>query len=131
MTDEWDRKKRNEKGKDWAKKWVIQTDGEETSEADGDDVQTATTTQLLTLIAQQTLLHSGLLVSQSVRYLYFEGSWPEWCISSMIYSRDIPFWLETLDITSSKPVLLSQGEPYVRPLVTTGANSSVSQVWGK
>ena len=27
-----------------------------------------------------------------------EGSWPEWCISSMIYSRDTPFWSETLDI---------------------------------
>ena len=29
---------------------------------------------------------------------YFEGSRPEWCISSMIYSRDTPFWLETLDL---------------------------------
>ena len=27
-----------------------------------------------------------------------EGSRPEWCISSMIYSRDIPFWSEILDI---------------------------------
>ena len=26
-----------------------------------------------------------------------EGPRPEWCISSMIYSRDTPFWLETLD----------------------------------
>ena len=26
-----------------------------------------------------------------------KGSRPEWCISSMIYSRDTPFWLETLD----------------------------------
>ena len=25
-----------------------------------------------------------------------EGSRPEWCISSMMYSRDIPFWSETL-----------------------------------
>ena len=29
--------------------------------------------------------------------LNFKGSRPEWCISSMIYSRDIPFWSETLD----------------------------------
>ena len=27
-----------------------------------------------------------------------EGSRPEWCISSMIYSRDTPFWLETVEI---------------------------------
>ena len=27
-----------------------------------------------------------------------EGSRLEWCISSMIYSRDTPFWSETLDI---------------------------------
>ena len=27
-----------------------------------------------------------------------EGSRPEWCISSMIYSRDTPFWSETLEI---------------------------------
>ena len=31
-------------------------------------------------------------------YIYIEGSWPEWCISSMIYSRDTPFWSETLNI---------------------------------
>ena len=30
--------------------------------------------------------------------LHFESSRPEWCISSMIYSRDTPFWLETLDL---------------------------------
>ena len=28
----------------------------------------------------------------------FEGSRPEWCISSMIYSTDTPFWSETLEI---------------------------------
>ena len=27
-----------------------------------------------------------------------EGSRPEWCISSMIYSRDTPFWSGTLDM---------------------------------
>ena len=30
---------------------------------------------------------------------YIEGSRPEWCISSMTYSGDTPFWLETLDMT--------------------------------
>ena len=30
-------------------------------------------------------------------YIIFEGSQPEWCISSMIYSRDTPFWSETLN----------------------------------
>ena len=30
--------------------------------------------------------------------LYVEGSRPEWCISSMIYSGDTPFWSETLDV---------------------------------
>ena len=29
---------------------------------------------------------------------YIEGSQPQWCISSMIYSGDTPFWLEILDI---------------------------------
>ena len=30
--------------------------------------------------------------------VHIEGSRPEWCISSMIYSRDRPFWSGTLDI---------------------------------
>ena len=33
--------------------------------------------------------------------MYIESFQPEWCISSMIYSRDTPFWSETLDIVSS------------------------------
>ena len=28
----------------------------------------------------------------------FEGSRPEWCVSNIIYSRDRPFWLETLNM---------------------------------
>ena len=32
---------------------------------------------------------------------YIEGSQPEWRISSMIYSRDTPFWSGTLDISPS------------------------------
>ena len=27
-----------------------------------------------------------------------EGSRPEWCISSMVYSGDTPFWSETLNL---------------------------------
>ena len=27
---------------------------------------------------------------------HVEGSRPEWCISSMIFSRNTPFWSETL-----------------------------------
>ena len=30
--------------------------------------------------------------------VYIKGSRPEWCNSSMIYSSDTPFWLETLDV---------------------------------
>ena len=35
-----------------------------------------------------------------------EGSQPEWCISSMMYSGDTPFWLETLDIVSGLQVTI-------------------------
>ena len=31
-------------------------------------------------------------------YLSFEGSRPEWCISSMIYSGDAPFWSEAFSL---------------------------------
>ena len=31
-------------------------------------------------------------------HITYQGFWPEWCISSMIYSGDTPFWLETLNI---------------------------------
>ena len=27
-----------------------------------------------------------------VMAVQIEGSWPEWCISNMMYSRDTPFW---------------------------------------
>ena len=42
----------------------------------------------------QCLFHEESLLIHD----HIEGSWPEWCISSMIYSRDTPFWSETLDI---------------------------------
>ena len=50
-------------------------------------------------------LFGCLLVSLSLSFLsflssfrlHFEGSQPEWCISSRIYSRDTPFWPETLE----------------------------------
>ena len=35
-----------------------------------------------------------------------KGSRPEWCISSMIYSGDTPFWSETLDYVMMKCSLL-------------------------
>ena len=38
-----------------------------------------------------------------------EGSRPESCISSMIYSRDTPFWSETLEILPLERVLLFLG----------------------
>ena len=46
---------------------------------------------------------SAVRCCQSVCCLIFsgyniEGSQPEWCISSMIYSRDTPFWSGTLDM---------------------------------
>ena len=31
-------------------------------------------------------------------WIVIKGSRPEGCIASIIYSRDIPFWSETLDI---------------------------------
>ena len=40
----------------------------------------------------------GLPTRMVYLYNYIEGSRPEWCISSMIYSRDTPFWSGTLDI---------------------------------
>ena len=37
-------------------------------------------------------------VMSSILWFHIEGSRPEWCISSMIYSRDTPFCSETLDM---------------------------------
>ena len=39
-----------------------------------------------------------LIIKILNRHTKFEGSRPEWCISSMIYNRYIPFWSETLEI---------------------------------
>ena len=47
------------------------------------------------------LLHSQLYLwvpPPLVRFLHIEGFRPEWWISSMIYSRDTPFWSGTLDM---------------------------------
>ena len=35
-------------------------------------------------------------ISQLYIIVNIEGSRPEWCISSMMYSRDTPFWSKTL-----------------------------------
>ena len=45
--------------------------------------------------------------------VHFEGSRPEWGISSMMYSRDTPFWLETLEI------LLARFPPSVFEIMDT------------
>ena len=37
-----------------------------------------------------------------VSHINIEGSRPEWCISSMIYGRDTPFWSGTLDMWLNK-----------------------------
>ena len=39
--------------------------------------------------------------SYLVRFLHIEGFQPEWNISTMIHSWDIPFWSETLDMWPS------------------------------
>ena len=37
-----------------------------------------------------------------------EGSLPEWCTSSMIYSRDTPFWSGTLEVYNEQTVWLME-----------------------
>ena len=48
------------------------------------------------------LWRTGLTISEllkhSWRQAYFEGSRPEWCISTTYHAWDTPFWLGTLDI---------------------------------
>ena len=51
---------------------------------------------------------NGRCKSFPLRYLQIEGSRPEWCILSMIYSRDTPFWSETLEICSTLKVFAMQ-----------------------
>ena len=41
-----------------------------------------------------------------LKRLHIEGSRPEWCISSMIYSTGTPFWSETLDIMPNVKIQL-------------------------
>ena len=48
-----------------------------------------------------------------------EGFRPEWCISSMIYSRDIPFWSETLKILYNQQKQSSSTTSRNRLLQTT------------
>ena len=54
-----------------------------------------------TLCLKFAQLHAVLIFNTGYLYLtllHFKGSRPEWWISSMIYSREIPFWLEILDL---------------------------------
>ena len=50
----------------------------------------------------QHVLH---IKRQHVYLTYIKGSRPEWCISSLIYSKDTPFWLETLDMQLNRHIL--------------------------
>ena len=50
-------------------------------------------------VQDTTVTMNQAIVIHTSHYNYiFEGSRPEWCISSMIYSRDTPFWPGTLDL---------------------------------
>ena len=54
-----------------------------------------------------------------------EGSRPEWCISSVIYSRDTPFWYGTL--VSGKAELQKYLSPYLLELLLSGVSPFVCQ----
>ena len=41
-------------------------------------------------------------LNKTKKQSHIKGSQPEWCISSMIYSRDTPFWSGTLDMEISQ-----------------------------
>ena len=56
--------------------------------------------------------------------LHIEGSRPEWYISSMIYSRDTPFWSETLTISD-----YTFSWSLSSPTVTKTPAASLSGVW--
>ena len=43
-------------------------------------------------------VHTHITNLHILLHLHIEGFRPEWYISTMIYSCDIPFWSETLDI---------------------------------
>ena len=52
-------------------------------------------------------LHGNGRLQGTLQYVEkFEGSRPEWFISSMIYSVDAPFWLETLEIVPLFPYIV-------------------------
>ena len=62
---------------------------------------------------EELLANSCELVYICGCVLNIEGSRPEWCISSMIYSRDTPFWLETglLALLASYSIMLAITAP--------------------
>ena len=58
---------------------------------------------------------------EKLERVQIESSRPEWCISSMIYSRDTPFWLETLGMGFSENYLmlkLKLQHPFVSSIYT-------------
>ena len=64
--------------------------------------------QYVQTIQQDSFMPS--LVIGTTHFYHFEGSGPEWYISSMLYSLDIPFWSGTLDfIPFSVALTLGEG----------------------
>ena len=59
--------------------------------------QLFTTMSLVKVITWQQPLYSACVYSRT----HFEGSRPERCISSMMYSRDTPFWSKTLEFCTA------------------------------
>ena len=55
-------------------------------------------------------MHDGMLKCQRHKDQWgdIEGYQPEWCISSMIYSRDIPFWSKILDMYLDKATVYTE-----------------------
>ena len=48
----------------------------------------------ITIKRNELLSLVNVVLQFKIPCLEMEGSRPEWCISSMIYSRDTPFWSE-------------------------------------
>ena len=46
----------------------------------------------------ERLLSKSLTTLKVMAYYLVVHTGPEWCISSMIYNRDIPFWSEILEM---------------------------------
>ena len=58
-----------------------------------------------------------------------EGSRPEWCISSMIYSRDTPFWSESHEWMGAWVGRWKEGARGIQLHPQRATNPVVSSVW--